>query len=452
MATPGGILIATRAVVCMDEARTVVHGGRILVRDGRIERVLAQGEADPPGDGAVERVDARTLIALPGFVHTHIHLCQTLFRGLADGLELLDWLRLRIFPFEAAHTARSMEASAMLGIAELIRSGATTIMDMGSVHHEEEVVRALQATGLRACVGKSLIDINDLHPPLKEPTADALRSAENEIRLWHGSSEGRIRYAVAPRFVLSCSDELLRGAQALVDSSPGVLLHTHAAENRREMDAVRSRFGSGNIECLASLGLLHPTTCLAHCIWLDDAEIALLAERRAKVLHCPSSNLKLGSGVAPVPALLRRGISVSLGADGAPCNNSLDMFTEMRLAALIQNPVHGPGALDAPAALAMATREGARALGLGEVTGTIEPGKRADIQLLDLHSVTVPLELEEDAAIASAVVYSGSPDRVRAVMVDGRWLYREGRHLTLDAERVRRTAAEELKSLLRRCA
>jgi cytosine/adenosine deaminase-related metal-dependent hydrolase len=301
-------------------------------------------------------------------------------------------------------------------------------------------------------VGKSLIDINELHPPLKESTADALRSTEQQIRRWHGSAEGRIRYAVAPRFVLSCSNELLRGAQALVESVPGVLLHTHAAENRREMEAVRARFGSGNIECLASLGLLHPTTCLAHCLWLGDVEIELLAERRAKVLHCPSSNLKLASGVAPVPALVRRGISVSLGADGAPCNNSLDMFSEMRLAALIQSPVHGPGALEATTVLAMATRDGAHALGLGEVTGTIEPGKRADIQLLDLDSVTVPLRLEEYAAIASAVVFSGSPDRVRAVMVDGRWLYREGRHLTLDAESVRRTAAEELKSLLRRCA
>jgi cytosine/adenosine deaminase-related metal-dependent hydrolase len=444
------MLIATRAVVCMDHPRTVVPRGSILVRGGLIERVLAPFEADTISDAQLDRVDARGLIALPGFVHTHIHLCQTLFRGLADGLELLDWLRLRIFPFEAAHTARSMEASALLGIAELIRSGATTIMDMGSVHHEEEVVRALQVTGLRACVGKSLIDINELHPPLKEATAEALRSTERQIRLWHGSAEGRIRYAVAPRFVLSCSDELLRGAQALVASVPGVLLHTHAAENRREMEAVWKRFGAGNIDCLESLGLLHATTCLAHCLWLGDAEMGLLAERRAKVLHCPSSNLKLGSGIAPVPALLRRGVSVSLGADGAPCNNSLDMFTEMRLAALMQNPVHGPGVLDAPAVLAMATREGAHALGLGEVIGTIEAGKRADIQFLDLEAVTTPLGLEDHRAIASAVVYSGSPDRVRAVMVDGRWLYREGRHLTLDADRARQTAAEELRLLLKR--
>jgi 5-methylthioadenosine/S-adenosylhomocysteine deaminase len=443
-------LIATRAAVCMDDAHTVLPDASLLVRDGRIAAVLTAAEAAGLQVPGVDRVDARTLVALPGFVHSHIHLCQTLFRGLADDLDLLDWLRLRIFPYEAAHTPASMRASALLGIAELIAGGTTTIMDMGSVHHEEEIVEAVSATGFRACVGKCLVDVNGLHPPLQERTQDALRSTEQQIALWHGSAGGRIRYAVAPRFVLSCTDGLLRDAQALAADTPGVLLHTHAAEHPREMEAVYARFGKGNIACLHDLGLLHPTTCLAHCIWMDDAEAGLLAERGVQVLHCPSSNLKLGSGIAQVPALLRRGVGVSLGADGAPCNNSLDMFTEMRLAALLQKPLHGPTTMTAGVVLEMATRGGARALGLEKDIGAIRPGMKADLQFLDTGLLQMPLLAESFAAIASAVVYSGSPACVRSVMVDGQWLYRDGRHLTLDAGSVRRTAAEELRRLLHR--
>jgi 5-methylthioadenosine/S-adenosylhomocysteine deaminase len=443
-------LIKPHAIVTMDSGRRVIKGGGILVSGNIIERVLTEQDVRQYESFNEDVLDARSLVAIPGFIQTHIHLCQTLFRGLADDLELLEWLTLRIFPYEAAHNAPSMRASALVGIAELLRSGTTTIMDMGSVHHEEEIIRAIEETGLRAFVGKSMIDENDLYPPLKESRGDALSTTRAFAERWHGSCGDRIRYAVAPRFVLSCSDRLLRDAYEMTSSFPGMLFHTHAAENRGEMEAVRRRCRMDNVEFFDSLGILHPNTCLAHCVWLNGREIDLLARRKAKVLHCPSSNLKLGSGIAGVPALLERGITVSLGADGAPCNNSLNMFQEMRLAALIQNPLHGPGKLPAPEVFAMGTLAGAFTLGLGQEIGSIDAGKKADIVLMDVSRLWNPSVDIGSNDIYSTIVYSCSPANVHSVMVDGRWLMRDGTLTFLDEERLVHDAKEELRKLLSR--
>jgi cytosine/adenosine deaminase-related metal-dependent hydrolase len=229
-----------------------------------------------------------------------------------------------------------------------------------------------------------------------------------------------------------------------------MLFHTHAAENSREMQAVRSRYGMDNVEYFASIGVLHANSCLAHCVWLNDRELALMRERDSRVLHCPSSNLKLGSGVARVPEMLRRGISVSLGADGAPCNNSLDMFREMRLAALIQKSAHGPAVMRAQEVLELATTGGAAALGLTHAIGSIEPGKQADLVLLDLSGVGMPCVLESAEQIASAIVYSGSPANVDSVMIAGTWLFRKGEFVFLEEARLQETAREEIRALLTR--
>lgn len=443
-------LIRTLAVVTMDPAWTIIPRGGLLLDGSVIRAVLSAEEARRAAGPDTTVVDASRLVAIPGFVQTHVHLCQTLFRGLAENMELLDWLRFRIFPYEAAHSASSMYCSAMLGIAELVRSGTTTVLDMGSVHHEEEIVRAVAETGLRACLGKSLIDVNDLEPKLRESTHAALTSARDQAERWHNSAGGRIRYAPAPRFVLSCSDTLLREADALAASMPGMLFHTHASENRKELEAVRARCGMDNVEFFASLGILGERTCLAHCIWLNAREVGLLQEHRARVLHCPSSNLKLGSGVARIPELLARGISVSLGADGAPCNNTLDMFAEMRLASLLQKPLHGPAAMDARTVLTLATRDGAGALGWADRIGSLEPGKQADVVLLDLDRPWMPMVEPSGDDVYTAIVHSGSPENVRGVLVDGRWLYRDGAHTTLDEQAVTAAARKELRALLAR--
>lgn len=450
MTFPSGtprVLLKPGVIVTMDPGRRVLRGGAVVVEGTSIASVLTADDVRhlPAFDGIVH--DAPGAILIPGFIQTHVHLCQTIFRGLADGLMLLDWLALRIFPFEAAHTNASMSASAMLGCAELIRSGTTTIMDMGSVRHEEDIAAAITVTGMRAFIGKAMMDINTLTPALREPAADAIRSAHEQATEWHGSSGGRLMYAVAPRFVLSCSEQILRESHAMTEDFPGMLFHTHAAENRKELQAVRERCGMDNLEYFDSLGILRSNTCLAHCVWLNEREVGLLADRKAKVLHCPSSNLKLGSGIAPVPDLLRRGVTVSLGADGAACNNRLDMFEEMRLAALIQKPAHGPEAMDAASVFAMATLGGADTLGIGATTGSIEPGKKADCVLLDLHRSWDPSGTD---SVYSAIVYSGSAESVRSVMIDGAWTYKDGRHTTLDEDRIIATARQELQALLRR--
>ena len=445
--TPARILIKAGTVVTMDPTRRVIPGGAIVVKGTTIESVLTAGElaALPPFGGTI--LSAPSLTAIPGFIQTHIHLCQTLFRGLADDLELLDWLRLKIYPFEAAHNATSMRASAMTGIAELVRSGTTTIMDMGSVNHEEEIAASVEETGIRAFIGKAMMDSNDVYPALRETTAESLRSTLAQAEQWHGKAGGRIKYAVAPRFVLSCSDGLLKEAHAMTGSFPGMLFHTHAAENRKEMDAVHARCGADNIEFFDGLGVLRENTCLAHCIWISEKEVALLRERKAKVLHCPTSNLKLGSGIAKIPELLSRGITVSLGADGAPCNNMLDMFQEMRHAALIQKPIHGPLAMPAAAVFELATLGGAAALGLERETGSLEAGKKADLVLLDLGRLWNPAV---ESAPYSSIVYSGTPENVRYVMIDGAWVYRDGAHMTLRAGAVAASARTELGLLMDR--
>jgi 5-methylthioadenosine/S-adenosylhomocysteine deaminase len=439
-------LIKPGTIVTMDAGRRLISRGAVIVRGSAIEAVI-EDSAQVRGAFEGEVIDAPSEMLIPGFIQTHIHLCQTLFRGLAEQMDLLDWLRLRIFPYEAAHTASSMAASASLGLAELIRSGTTTIMDMGAIHHEDEIVRAVSEWGMRAFVGKSLMDLNDLYPPYRQPADASLRETLRQAEQWHGSSDGRIRYAVAPRFVLSCSERLLRDAFAMTMSFDGMLLHTHAAENRRELDAVRKRCAEGNIAYFDSLGMLDARTCLAHCVWLDPSEIGRIADKGARVLHCPTSNAKLGSGIAPVPECLSRGISVSLGADGAPCNGTLDMFQEMRLASLMQSARLGPAALPPERVFAMATLGGAAALGIDHETGSVEPGKKADLVLLNLHSEWNP---SIDTDPYATIVHTASPENVRSVMIDGRWVYRDRSYVAMDEIRVREQAARELRQLLER--
>ncbi len=430
-----------------NDAGDILHGASMLIEGNRISGIYPSGSAlpDPPD---AEVVDVTGRLIIPGFVQTHIHLCQTLFRGAADDLELLDWLRTRIFPFEAAHNAASMHVSALVGIAELIRSGTTTILDMGSIHHEEEIIRAVGESGIRAYVGKALMDINDLHPGLRESTDRALNSTRRLAEQWHDTFDGRVRYAPAPRFVLSCSDALLEGTRELLSAYPGMRLHTHASENTHEVEAVRRRCGMENIEFLEHVGLLGERSCLAHCIHLSQHETEILRRTRTNITHCPSSNLKLGSGVARIPELLGGGINVSLGADGAPCNNTLNMFQEMRLASLIQKPIHGTAALAAETIFHMATRNGAKALGLEHTVGSLEVGKKADMVVLTVDNIWDPVDASANPY--SAIVYSAGPENVESVMIDGIWRYRGREVVGIDKDAVRRKARSELKRLLQR--
>jgi 5-methylthioadenosine/S-adenosylhomocysteine deaminase len=290
------------------------------------------------------------------------------------------------------------------------------------VHGTDAVFDALVPTGLRAVVGKCLMDMGDEAPArLRQPWQEGLDESVAIERRWRSAANGRLRAALAPRFAISCSQELLEATAAL-SAERNLLVHTHASEQREEVALVRERTGQDNVAYLASLGLATERLCAAHCVWVTDAEQHLLAERRVKVLHCPGSNLKLGSGIAPVPEMRARGIGVSLGADGAACNNVLDMFQEMRLAATLQAMRHGPGALTAADAVWMATREGARALGQDHELGSIEPGKAADLIVIN----TSGLHQRPAADPYATIVYTSRPSDVRATIIDGRIVYRDG--------------------------
>src|SRR5262245_16762398 len=323
----------------MDRNRRVLDAD-VLVVAGRIKSVGPSGRGTGGGVNPAI-IDCHGLVVLPGLVQTHIHLCQTLFRGLADDLSLENWLAKRIWPLEAAHTEASIHASAMLGAAELLLGGTTAILDMETVRHTGAAFEALESIGLRATVGKCLMDAPSNPASLRESTDKALTESSDLCSRWHGAAGGRLRYCFAPRFAPSCTGPLLRAVSDLAEQA-GATVHTHAAETPLELDVVKRATGHDEIAYLDSVGISGPRTALAHCVWVDKDGIAGLARQQTNVVHCPSSNLKLGSGLAPVPEMLAAGCRVAIGADGAPCNNCLDGFSEMRLAALVQKPRLGP--------------------------------------------------------------------------------------------------------------
>jgi 5-methylthioadenosine/S-adenosylhomocysteine deaminase len=359
---------------------------------------------------------------LPGFVQTHIHLCQTLFRGMADDRPLLAWLRERIWPLEAAHDARSIATAARVAAAELILGGTTSVLTMETVHDTDAVFDALGPTGLRAMVGKCLMDERGEAPArLCETRQAAMDESLALHRRWNGAANGRLRAALAPRFALSCSRGLLEDAAAAA-AEHGLRVHTHASEQREEVALVRARTGLDNLAYFDEVGLANERLCAAHCVWVNESEQQLMAERDVKVLHCPGSNLKLGSGVAPVTDLRDKGITVSLGADGAACNNVLDMFQEMRLAATLQAMRVGPGVLTAREVVRMATIDGARTLGLEAEIGSIEPGKRADLIAVR----TAGLHQQPPGDPFGTLVYTSRPADVALTVIDGQIVARAG--------------------------
>jgi len=412
--------ITNCGVVTQNQKREVFWGS-VYIHQGRIAK-FKRGDSRKLSPRAPV-MDAQGCYLFPGFVQTHLHLCQTLFRNLADDLELLDWLKRKIWVFESKHSWDSLFTSALLGIHELLSSGTTTILDMGTVRHTDAIFTAVLKTGIRANVGKCLMDHPKFNPKgLRENTADALGEAQELYGLWNGRENDRIRASFAPRFALSCTESLMR-AVGEISRETGALIHTHACENPTEIKLVKKTTGLENIAYFEKVGLTSPRLVCAHGVWLSDREVATLARSGSTITHCPSSNLKLASGIADIPRLLRARVRVALGADGAPCNNHLDALNEMRLAGLIQKPKHGPKAMPAPLLLDLATREGAKALHWFEDIGSIELGKKADLTLIDLNGphALIPDGKESDLeSIASTLIYSASAADVKATWVDGK--------------------------------
>ncbi len=441
------IIIVPKEIVTVNKKDEILRNYAVEIVDNIITNIYPTKDIKPEDNKYVVNYNNLTLI--PGFVQTHIHLCQTMFRGLADDLELLDWLGKKIFLFENAHNYDSLIYSAMLGIYELQTSGTTTLLDMGTLNHMEAVFEEMISSGMRGFSGKCMIDENDLVPKFKETKERSLSYSMQLAKEYHNTKTDRVKYAYAPRFALSCSYDLLKETAELVSELPGSLYHTHSSENKDEIAAVRKKYGKENVDFFNSIGALNDKTVLAHCIHLNESETEMLKETNTRVAHCPSSNLKLGSGIANIPYYLSKGISVSLGADGAPCNNNLSAFTEMRLAALIQKPIHGSTVMDAKTTLKLATIEGAKALHLENEIGSVEVGKKADLVLLDLNMPDKAL-LDNDENIYSNIVYASGKETVKHVLIDGRYVVKDGNSLVYDKDELFANAKVMLNELLNR--
>lgn len=434
-----GTLIRGGCVVTMNGKREV-RNGDVRFKNGFIIEV----GVDLKSQNGEQLVDASECFVIPGLVQVHTHLVQTLFRGLADDLELLDWLKEKIWPMENAHNVNSIRASAQVGLLEMQLSGTTSILDMGTVRLHEIIFHEAERAGMRYWGGNCLMDMKATSGPLYREREESLAYSRKLIKDWHLKTP-LLQYAVSPRFGISCTDKILKEC-GKIQKEHDLVFHTHASENKHEVALVKKRTGLRNVQFLKKMGCLHKKSVIAHGIHLDNAEINDMVKSEAGLAHCPSSNLKLASGIAKIETYRQKGMKIGLGSDGAPCNNMMDPFMEMRLAALLQKPLFGPTALPASAAFELATIGGARVLNAEEKIGSLEIGKRADI-------VIVKRDHPGAATVAdpySALVYSCTGRDVRDVWIDGKLIVRDGCHQIYDSSVVSREANEELRGLINR--
>ncbi|MFP5288741.1 MAG: amidohydrolase family protein [Thermoanaerobaculia bacterium] len=438
------LLLRGGTILTLDAEATVFQGD-LLVEDGRI-RAIGRVSEPPP---AARVLDVSGCFVLPGLVQGHLHLGQTFFRGLAENRRLLAWLRERIWPLEAAHDDESAWWCALLGAAECLLGGTTTIQDIGIGPGVRGLLDAIAASGLRAFAGLCLMDSGESLPEaMCQGTDAALAETEALGDRYDGAAEGRLRYALNPRFILTCSDPLWTGLRD-VALRRGWPVHTHALEQQDETAVVRGlKGGRDEIHYFEEQGVLATDLRLAHGVWLADGHLGRLRAHGTSVVHCPSSNLKLGSGIADLLALRRHGIPVGVGADGAACSNHLDCLQEVRLAALLQKVKHGPDAFSGLDALRLATSEGARALGLQDEVGSIEPGKAADLTVLSLDRPELWAAPQVDPH--DLVAFGASRAAVRHVLVAGRLLVEDGRLTRLDLGEIVRQSNLHLAALIRR--
>lgn len=427
------LLLTNALVVTMDEQFTIHLSGSVAVTGN----VIA-GIGDIAGDfDAVEIVDCRGRVIMPGLVNAHTHAPMTLLRGLADDLRLDVWLMGYMMPVEREFVRPEFVAlGTKLACAEMIRSGTTCFADM--YYFEEAVAEAAASAGLRALCGQTILKFPT---PDAASYEDALARARAFITAW--KDHALIVPSVAPHAPYTCTAEIFRACAELATEFD-VPLHTHLSETALEVERWRNEHGMPVVPWVKKQRLFDARVLAAHCVHVDEGEIRTLRDAHAGVAHNPSSNLKLGSGVAPVAKMLELGVNVGIGTDGAASNNDLDMFEEMRLAAFLAKGISGdPTAIPARRALAMATRLGARAMYLGDITGSLEAGKRADLIVVDLDRTHTTPRFERDVtAIYSQLVYAAKSTDVVDVMCDGRWLMRNRRLLTLDEANLQSAARD----------
>ena len=430
-------------LVTVDERMRIIQKGWIGIQAGIIRAVEVSLPDMAPPDSRLT-IDADGGIVMPGLVNTHTHLPMSLFRGLADDLPLMTWLNDHIFPAEARFiNPESVRRSTLLACAEMLLSGTTCCC--GGYFHEDTVARAVAETGLRAVLAQGVIDFPA--PGVPDP-AKNITHARNYTRRWKNLSR-LITPSLFCHAPYTCSDGTLKAAKAAADEL-GLLFQVHVAETRFERDQSIKEKGLSPVAHLDRLGILDQQTLMAHCVWVDESEIGIIAARRCGVAHCPESNMKLASGIAPVTGMRSAGVTVSLGTDGCASNNNLDLFGEMGTAAKLHKMATGdPTTLDAASVLKMATIDGARSIGLADRIGSLETGKQADIIIIDTRKPHLtPMYHPE-----SHIVYAAGGADVRHVMVAGTPVVRDRHLLTIDIGEVMdrvNDIARDIRSTLNR--
>ena len=443
------LLICGGAVVTVDDDATVHDPGWVYVNGNRVAEV---GAGEPPSSRLRQSgdvIDAAGCAVMPGMTNAHTHLFQALFRGLADDKTLLDWLRDCIWPAAVHLDADIAAAAAMSGLVENLRGGATSVIDHQYIHTDEgineAVCRAADQLGLRFLLAHGWADRN-YQPSLVQTAEQAIARADAARRRWDGRDDDRIRVELAPLIPWGCSDEAMRTTVA-ASRSWGRGTHIHCAETAVEVEMSLEERGVRHVNWLDSLGVLGPDVQLAHSVWVDDAELDLIAASGSVVVHCPVSNMYLASGVAPVIGMRARGITVALASDGPGSNNRQDMFEVLKTTVLLQKVHHLDALVLQPTdVLQMACRGGAAAFGMPDSFGALCEGQRADLLVVDLQSPSVaPVH-----RVLSALVYNATSRDLRDVVVDGRIVIRDGTLLAADERQIMATAGDAARRLFNR--
>ena len=435
-------------VITLDDDGLIHKPGYVLVEDDRIKSVGA-GSAPPEVRESVQVIDATDMAVMPGMVNAHTHLFQTFIRGLADDKPLLEWLKTAIWPVASVLQEEDAYLAAMVGMIENVRSGATAVIDHQYIHTEpgndDGVCRAAQESGARLLLAYGWADMN-YHPSLQLTPEYIYQETRRVYDTWQGQADGRIRMSFGPLIPWGCTEKMMRQTYAMAQEW-GVGTHIHVAETQIEVEMNLKERGTRHIEWMANLGILGPDVQLVHSVWLDDHELSLVAEHDAVVDHCPVSNMYLASGAARVPEMLKLGINVALATDGPGSNNNQDMMEVLKTTALLQKVAN----LDAMAllpedVLRMACRGGSYAFGQSESIGALEPGRKADVVLVDLDT---PFAMPVHRA-TSALVYNLSARDVDTVMVDGKLLMQDKEILFVDEKEVLKEARAACKHLFDR--
>jgi cytosine/adenosine deaminase-related metal-dependent hydrolase len=448
------VLIKGGVVVTMDSQRRVFRDGAVLIDKGVISQVGKTVDVKPQHRAEFE-IDAKGKVVLPGLIDTHVHLAQALIRGSADDTSLIDWLQKFVWPLQGNFDAQDGKVSAELCMLEMIKSGTTTFLEslLHSRYGFDGIAEAIDRAGMRGFLSKTVMGLpgygsekSIMHPGMVENAETCLREVETYFKRWNGKADDRIRVWYGARSLGGCTPELYaqiaEGARLL-----GTGVTMHLSEVQEDVRYTKKEFGKMPVEFMDEVGLVGPNVVFAHGVWLTENEWPILARKGANVAHCPSSNMKLSSGIAKVPEMMQAGVNVGIGCDGGPSNNSYDMIREMKTASLLQKVrTMDPLALSAETVLEMATINGARALGLQGQIGSVETGKRGDLAIVNMQKP----HLTPTFNPVSHLVYAAEGSDVETTIIDGKIIMENRVVKSLNEEKIIRDANEHATKLLQR--